>query len=305
MSSRILVTGASGFIGRAFLTMLAQRQHPAIAVSRRTFTAPVGVTILPGGRPTPEAMDGCECMLHLAARAHRGGALADFSQDIALAADWARASARAGVRRFVLVSSIGVLGTRTRGQPWTEQSACEPREPYAIAKLAAEESVRRELDISTTEWTIVRPPLVYGANAPGNFERLVHAVARGWPLPLASVHNQRSLVGVRNLCDFLLACCTHPAAAKETFVIADGDDLATPDIVRCIADGLRMPARLWSLPVPLLEAAATLAGKKRLAESLCASLQVDASKARRLLGWKPLVDSHEGIAQAAAGWSFA
>jgi nucleoside-diphosphate-sugar epimerase len=194
-----------------------------------------------------------------------------------------------------------VNGNVTRGRPFSEADTPAPVEPYARSKRRSEQ----ELQAADVEWVVVRPPLVYGANAPGNFARLVHAVARGWPLPLAAVKNQRSLVGVRNLCDFLLACCTHPAAANETFVIADGEDLATPDIVRSIADGLRKPARLWSLPVPLLEAAAMLAGKKRLAESLCASLQVDASKARRLLGWKPLADSREGIAQAAAGWRFA
>jgi nucleoside-diphosphate-sugar epimerase len=292
---RIAVTGASGFIGRELVALAHVRGFDVAAVTRAQVADYEDAQALAG------VLTGAQAVVHLAAKAHVQGSDADFECNVRAARAVAHAAKRAGAGRVVLLSSIGVNGNVTRGRPFSEADTPAPVEPYARSKRRSEQ----ELQAADVEWVVVRPPLVYGANAPGNFARLVHAVARGWPLPLAAVKNQRSLVGVRNLCDFLLACCTHPAAANETFVIADGEDLATPDIVRSIADGLRKPARLWSLPVPLLEAAAMLAGKKRLAESLCASLQVDASKARRLLGWKPLADSREGIAQAAAGWRFA
>jgi nucleoside-diphosphate-sugar epimerase len=292
---RIAVTGASGFIGRELVALAHARGIDVAAVTRAQVADYEDAQALAG------VLTGAQAVVHLAAKAHVQGSDADFECNVRAARAVAHAAKRAGAGRVVLLSSIGVNGNVTRGRPFSEADTPAPVEPYARSKRRSEQA----LQAADVEWVVVRPPLVYGANAPGNFARLVHAVARGWPLPLAAVKNQRSLVGVRNLCDFLLACCTHPAAAQETFVIADGEDLATPDIVRSIADGLRKPARLWSLPVPLLEAAAMLAGKKRLAESLCASLQVDASKARRLLGWKPLADSREGIAQAAAGWRFA
>jgi nucleoside-diphosphate-sugar epimerase len=292
---RIAVTGASGFIGRELVALAHVRGFDVAAVTRAQVADYEDAQALAG------VLTGAQAVVHLAAKAHVQGSDADFECNVRAARAVAHAAKQAGAGRVVLLSSIGVNGNVTRGRPFSEADTPAPVEPYARSKRRSEQA----LQAADVEWVVVRPPLVYGANAPGNFARLVHAVARGWPLPLAAVKNQRSLVGVRNLCDFLLACCTHPAAAQETFVIADGEDLATPDIVRSIADGLRKPARLWSLPVPLLEAAAMLAGKKRLAESLCASLQVDASKARRLLGWKPLADSREGIAQAAAGWRFA
>jgi nucleoside-diphosphate-sugar epimerase len=205
------------------------------------------------------------------------------------------------VRRIILMSSIGVNGNVTHGRPFTESDTPAPVEPYARSKLRAEQAVQE----GGVEWVIVRPPLVYGADAPGNFGRLVRAVARGWPLPLASVRNHRSLAGVNNLCEFIVACASQPAAANELFLFADGDDLSTPEMIAAIAHGLQRPARMWNMPCSMLKAAAAVVGKGRIAESLCGSLQVDATKARRVLGLPAKVDSREGIARAAARWSFA
>ena len=298
---RIVVTGAGGFIGRALVAHLQRQRADVVPVSRSA----AGSAVRDYADLAPSLLEGADAVVHLAARAHVSGSEADFEGNVAGAKGVARACLQAGVPRLVYLSSIGVNGNRTTGRPFTEVDTPAPGEPYARSKLRAEQGVREILARSGCAWTIVRPPLVYGPDAPGNFARLVHAVARGWPLPLASVRNRRSFVGVGNLCDMILACCSHPGAANETFVIADGDDLSTPDMVRCIAAGLRRPARLWPMPVALLEAGAALAGKTRLAESLCESLQVDASKARRLLDWKPSCDSHEGITRAAAQWSLA
>jgi len=205
------------------------------------------------------------------------------------------------VRRLVLLSSIGVNGNFTRSHPFTEADVPAPIQPYSRSKLRAEEVVKA----SEVEHVIVRPPLVYGANAPGNFARLVYLMARGWPLPLASIRNERSLVGVHNLCDFIVQCATHPSAANELFLVADSEDLSTPDVARCIARGLRKPVRLWPAPPALIVALAAIVGRKREAQGLCKSLQVDASKARRLLGWSPQVNAREGLEQAARDWKFA
>jgi nucleoside-diphosphate-sugar epimerase len=300
MNARVLVTGASGFIGRALIAALARQQRPVTAAARRVFDVPTGVDLLVGDTGAQEALAQCDCVVHLAGRAHRGGRFADFEPDIALAARWARMSADAGVRRFVQVGSIGVLGTRSHGAALTEDAPPEPREPYAIAKLAAELAVQRELRPGATEWVVVRPPMVYGPNAPGNFARLVRAVARGWPLPFASVSNRRHLVAIDNLVDALLRCLDDEAAARQTFLIADDEPVSTPELVSLIAQGLRVPPRLVKFPPALLDLAAKAAGRARMADSLLHDLLVDTAKARRLLGWRPAVSPREAIVQAAA-----
>jgi nucleoside-diphosphate-sugar epimerase len=301
-NARVLVTGASGFIGGALVAALSRHQRPVTAVGRQVFDAPAGVTVVIDGPQTQAALAQCDCVVHLAARAHRGGTLADFEPDIALASRWARMSAQAGVRRFVQVSSIGVLGTRSDGAALTEDTLPAPSEPYAIAKLAAEDAVRRELDGSATEWVIVRPTMVYGPRAPGNFARLVRAVARGWPLPLASVRNRRHLVALDNLVDALLHCIDHDAAARQTFLIADDEAVSTPELVKLIAQGLHMPARLVKFPPALLELAARATGRSRIADSLLHDLVIDTGKSRRMLGWQPVVSPRDAIVRAAAAW---
>jgi UDP-glucose 4-epimerase len=297
---RIVVTGASGFIGRAVVAHAMAAGHDAVALSRRD-------AALAGSYEDETALAaafaGADAVLHLAARAHQGGTDADFECNVRVTRAVVAAARAAGVRRLVLLSSIGVNGNVTHGQPFQETDPPAPVEPYARSKLRCEQELHGLLAGSATEWTIARPPLVYGPGAPGNFGRLVRMVGRGLPLPLASVRNRRSLVGVRNLADAMLLCAMHPAAARQLFLLADGDDLSTPDIIRAIAKGLARPARLWPAPAALLKLGAALAGRGRIGESLCDSLQVDASKARRLLGWVPAVRSQDGITQAAAGWT--
>jgi UDP-glucose 4-epimerase len=287
MNGRVLVTGASGFIGRALVARLVQEHRPVVAAGRRAFDVPEGAQLLIDGPQTQEVLATCDGVVHLAGRAHRRGTFADFEPDIALAARWARMSSQAGVRRFVYVSSIGVLGTRTQGPAWTEETPPAPREPYAVAKLKAEEAVRRELDGTPTEWVIVRPPMVYGPGAPGNYARLVRAVARGWPLPFASVRNRRDLIGIDNLVDALVRCLVSEAAARQTFLLADGETMSTPEIINQIADGLGVKPNLVNFPPALLKLIAEAAGQERLSDSLLRDLLIDASKSHRVLGLKP------------------
>lgn len=296
---RLVITGARGFIGRALVARATAAGHQVLALSRSDGS----VASYEDADSLAQACTGADAIVHLAARAHRGGTQEDFDVNVRATRAIAQAAVRAGVPRLVLVSSIGVNGNVTRRKPFDESDPPAPVEPYAHSKLRCEQELRAVVGGSRTRWTIVRPPLVYGPDAPGNFGRLVRAIRRGLPMPLASVRNRRSLLGVDSLADALLLCALDPRAADQLFLLADAEDLSSAEIVRCIARGLGQPARLWSVPPTLLKAAATLAGRARLAESLCESLQVDASKARRTLDWTPEPHPAEAIARAVAAWS--
>lgn len=299
-----VVTGASGFVGAALVRHLHAAGRPVVAVARRGCQVPSGVqlVVLPSYE-APElgaALQGASAVFHLASVAHRQADAGEFAASVRAAAAVAAAAARAQVPRLVFTSSIGVLGQRTQGQPLTEASPAAPAEPYAASKLQAEQAVLAATRGGATRSVIVRPPMVYGPGAPGNFGRLLRLVRRGVPLPLASIRNRRTFIALDNLLDLLVLCADHPAAAGGLFVAGDAEDLSTPELVRCIAGGLGRPARLLAFPPPLLQVLARAAGQGRIADSLCASLQVDASRARRLLGWRPRIAAPEGVRQAAA-----
>jgi nucleoside-diphosphate-sugar epimerase len=208
----------------------------------------------------------------------------------------AEQAAATGVKRFVFVSSIGVNGVQTSiGKPFSEATQPKPHNAYALSKWEAEQGLMRIADETGLEVVIIRPPLVYGCNAPGNFGSLMRAVQRGWPLPLGAVHNQRSLVALDNLVDFIVTCITHPQAANQTFLVSDGQDLSTTELVRGMAQAAGVPARLLPVPVWALQAGATLLGKGDAVQRLCGNLQVDISKARNLLGWTPPVSVAAGL----------
>jgi nucleoside-diphosphate-sugar epimerase len=300
----VAVTGASGFIGRALVRHLHAQGRPVTAVARHAWPAPAGVrqvTVASYEEPAPlqAALEGADCVLHLAALAHRTGSAAEFDASVRATEGVLAAARRCGVRRLVFLSSIGVNGHRTEGRPFSEDDPPRPGEPYAHSKLQAEQAVIAACRGTPMEYVIVRPPLVVGPDAPGNFGRLVRLVRRGWPLPLGAVRNARSFVALDNLVELLALCAVHPAAANQVFLAADAEELSTPQLVRCIADGLGLPARLLPVPPALLRLAARLVGRERLADSLCASLQVDASKARRRLGWQPRLAAAEAVRRAA------
>lgn len=294
MSGPIVVTGASGFIGRALVDRLRDEGRAVSPLGRAELEARDG--------SLQRALAGAHCIVHLAARAHRRGPDAEFEHDVVLTQSLARMAAQCGVRRFVLVSSIGVLGTRTHGAAFTEASPPAPKEPYAHAKLRAEHALQGELVSQRTEWVILRPPMVYGPGTPGNFARLAHAVRKGWRLPFAKVRNRRCLVGIENLLDALELCIDHDAAARQTFLVADEDPISTPELVLLIAQGLGVPARLWALPPTFIEAIANVTGRRRMAESLLGDLEIDTVHIRRTLGWRPRVSAREGIVAAAASF---
>ncbi|HET8744128.1 MAG TPA: NAD-dependent epimerase/dehydratase family protein [Ramlibacter sp.] len=303
-SAPVVVTGASGFIGRALVRQLRGEGRVVRAVSRHPWDAPAGVRVISlqdyqDTAALAAAFEGAGCVLHLAALAHREGSAAEFDASVHAAQCVVKTARRCGVRRIVFLSSIGVNGHRTEVRPFTEDDVPGPVEPYAHSKLQAEQAVVAGCAGGHLDYVIVRPPLVYGPDAPGNFGRLVRLVRRGWPLPLGGIHNARSFLALDNLLDLLAVCTHHPAAANQVLLAADAEDLSTPELVRHIAAGLALPARLVPVPPGLLRAGARLTGRERLAESLCSSLQVDASKARRLLAWQPRVHAAEGVERAA------
>ncbi len=206
----------------------------------------------------------------------------------------ARQAAAAGLSRFIFISSIGVNGN-INTRPFTENDNPGPAEPYAQSKWEAEQGlweIQRETGIDIV---IIRPPLVYGPEAPGNFGSLVRWVERRMPLPLGAIHNQRSLVALDNLVDLIITCIDHPAASNQVFLAGDGQDLSTTELLRGVAKAMGKPSRLIPVPATLLMQGATLLGKKPVAQRLLGSLQVDISKARSLLGWEPPVSVEEGL----------
>jgi nucleoside-diphosphate-sugar epimerase len=199
----------------------------------------------------------------------------------------------------VFVSSVKVNGESTQtGQAFTEADTPEPQDAYSVSKHEAEQGLRQLAADTGMEVVIIRPPLVYGLGVKANFAALMRAVQRGWPLPLGAIHNQRSLVALDNLVDFIVTCITHPQAVNQTFLASDGQDLSTTELVRGMARAAGVPARLLSVPVWALKAGAKLLGKGDAVQRLCGNLQVDISKARELLGWVPPISVEEGLRRA-------
>jgi nucleoside-diphosphate-sugar epimerase len=310
----VLITGASGFIGQHLARTLLARSWATRLVTRRPLHAETGAEIVElqaaGQRPEDwrQAVDGCDAIVHLAARAHvlKDGAadpLAVFREaNLQLSLACAEAAAGAGVRRFVFVSSIGVHGNQTGGKPFEAHDDLAPCTPYAQSKMEAEQALKTFCQGTGMELVVVRPPLVYGPNAPGNFASLMRALQRGMPLPLGAVTaNRRSLVALDNLVDLLLTCIHHPAAADEAFLVSDGEDLSTADLLRRMGEALGHPAKLVPVPTRLLHWVAALLGKGDTAQRLLGSLQVDITHTQQTLGWTPPISVDEGLRRAAAG----
>ena len=312
-----LVTGATGFVGRALVAQLvAQGRDDVRALTRHLPANPLrGAKYLSGGNLNLKTqwqplLAGVHAIVHTAARAHvlhdcAVDPLAEFRRvNVAGALRLAEQAAEVGVRRFVFVSSIGVNGVQSPpGEVFSPADQPNPHNSYTLSKWEAEQGLLRVADETGMEVVIIRPPLVYGPNAPGNFGSLMRWLNRGIPLPLGAIHNKRSLVALDNLVDLIITCLTHPAAANQTFLVSDGEDLSTTELLRRMGAALGKPARLIPVPVSVLKLGAALVGKPELAQRLCGSLQIDMSKTRELLGWTPPFSVDEGLKKAAKGYS--
>lgn len=294
-NKQVLVTGASGFVARQLCSLLTSQGLRVRAACRRPGALEGAETIVVGDLHQHTnweyALRGCDTVVHLAARVHmlRDQAvdpLAAFRQTNTEATlHLARSARAAGVNRLIFVSTIGVHGDCTPiDQPFNEESPIAPVTPYAVSKWEAEQGLRALGDLDVV---IVRPPLVYGANAPGNFGQLGRWIKRGLPMPLGWTTNRRSLIAVQNLCDFLSRCVLAPAPIDDTFVISDGEDVSTTELLQRMAQGMRCTARLVPVPPALLKQALTILGRERMATQLLESLVIDSSRARARLGWQP------------------
>jgi len=312
---RVLVTGANGFLGRPLCAYLTEHgRSVAAAVRSRGAGAAAGADVFVTGDlgAAPDLMQvlsGVDAVVHLAGRAH---VMRETSVDpeaafrranVDATRHLAQQAARAGAKRLVFLSSVKVNGECTTGRPFTEADAPAPKDGYGRSKWAAER-VLAEIAVTTgLEVVIIRPPLVYGPGVKGNFLRLLKLADKAVPLPLASVRNRRSLVSVWNLCRLIEVAISHPAAAGETFLVSDQQDLSTPDLIRALGQGLGRPSRLLPMPPPLIRGAGRLLGRGALVARLLDSLRVDSAKATRLLGWRPAVSAGEGLRRTAAWYA--
>jgi nucleoside-diphosphate-sugar epimerase len=251
------------------------------------------------------ALQDIDVVIHLAARTHimqdaASDPLAEYRRvNVAATETLAQAAIKAGVRRFIFVSSIKVNGEKTVEKPFTERDEPQPEDAYGITKWEAEQALQKITTGSALQKVVLRAPLLYGAGVKGNLLRLMRAVDRGVPLPLASIHNRRSLLYSGNLLDAIILCLDHADAANQTYVLADDTGVSTPDIIRGIAQALGKPARLLPFPPGVLRFAGIAAGKADATSRLLESLQVDSSKIRHELGWLPRCDMARGLHEMA------
>lgn len=311
--SSILLTGATGFLGGGLLARLALQGNHHLIVSVRNFTnilPSIGqqylVPNLGAEVPWQHAVECRDVVVHCAARVHVMSAqsssqLAEFRKvNVEGTLNLARQAAAAGVRRFIFISSIKVNGEGTTlGMPYFADAQPAATDPYGISKMEAEQGLRAIATTTGMEVVIIRPVLVYGPGVKANFLNMMRWLDRGVLLPFGAIDNLRSLVALDNLIDLIITCIDHPAAANQTFLVSDGEDLSTTELLRRMGGALGKRARLLPVPRRLLVAGAGMLGKQALAQRLCGSLQVDISKTRDLLGWTPPVSVDEALRSTA------
>jgi nucleoside-diphosphate-sugar epimerase len=319
--SKVLITGATGFVGLSLVNrLIADKFDVTVMLRERSLSLPEQVVqVVSGDFKALSSIDSSfnikikkilsemDVIIHLAARVHVMAdnsidPLAEFRKintDVTLLL--ANLAAEAGVNRFVYISSIGVNGNKS-SQPFTEQDEPKPHNNYAISKHEAENGLLALADESKMQVVIIRPPLVYGPNAPGNFATLIKWVYKGLPLPFGAIDNQRSFVALENLISFIMHCIDHPKATNEIFLISDGEDVSTTLLLQRVASAFGKQAKLLPIPISLMVFVAKLIGKSDIADRLFGSLQVDNSKAIDLLGWKPVITMDKQLKKTAEAY---
>jgi nucleoside-diphosphate-sugar epimerase len=304
---KILVTGANGLVGRSLCVALPLQAHAVVAAVRSADTPLEGTEraimgAIDSAADWSAALSDVEVVIHLAARVHvmndqAVNPITEFRKvNVDGTLNLAMQASKAGVKRFIFISSIKVNGEHTEiGMPFTEENAANPQDAYGQSKLEAEQGLFLIAQQTGMAVVVIRPPLVYGAGVKANFASMMRAVKRGIPLPLGAIHNKRSFVYVGNLVSLILRCVDHPAAANQVFLVSDDHDLSTTELLQACAVALRVKPRLLPVPQSLIEIGATLLGKRDVAQRLCGNLQVDISKAHTLLDWTPPMSVLDGL----------
>ncbi|MCX4028825.1 SDR family oxidoreductase [Endozoicomonas sp. SM1973] len=310
---KILVTGANGFIGQAVVSQLAKYEKiELLAAVRHSIPSIITENIevhIKSLEPTTiwkKTLQKVDVIIHTAARVHilnrhEPNPLEKFRYvNVAGTLNLARQAVEVGVKRFVFISSIKVNGENTRpGVAFTADDKPTPLDPYGVSKLEAEEGLMKIAQDTGLEVVIVRPPLVYGPGVKANFLNMMRWVYKGVPLPFGAIYNQRSLVALDNLVDMIDTCKDHPAAANQVFLVSDGKDLSTSELLRCISEAFHMKPNLIGLPNWFLKAGATAIGKQNIYQRLCGSLHVDIDKTKKILNWTPSFRMEESLKKTA------
>lgn len=302
MNNKVLLTGSRGFLGRHLLAHLVNRLELTVTECVRNNATGEDSVLIPDINSRTEwsgALDQVDCVLHLAAIAHGKNKSTNIGKEFEEVNTFgslrlAEQSALAGVRRFIYISSIGVNGLSTE-DPFKYSDTPNPQEPYAVSKSEAEIGLRKIAEESGMEVVILRPPLVYGANAPGNFGKFSGLAKKNLLLPLGAINNKRSLVGIDNLVDLITTCIDHPKAANQTFLVSDDHDVSTSDLLKSMIVAAGKKPRLIPVPVSVLRFFTGLLGKASVIDRMSSNLQVDISHTNDTLGWQPPVSFEEGI----------
>lgn len=307
--TRVLVTGGTGFIGAALVDKMNGDARFDVSASVRAGRTLSGVHThqipdLNAETSWLPALEGVDVVVHTAARVHvmhdsSTDPLTEFRKvNVEGTLNLARQAARSGVQRFVFLSSIKVNGEGTQpGRPYKPDDLPDPKDYYGISKMEAEIALRELAELEQMEVVIIRPVLVYGPGVKANFLSMVRWLNRGVPLPLGSIHNKRSLVSLDNLINMIITCIEHPSAANQVFLVSDGEDLSTTQLLVRISKALNKPSRLIPVPSRILELFAALLGKRDFSRRLCGSLQVDIAKNRELLNWTPQVSVDQALSK--------
>lgn len=304
---KVLLTGATGFIGRSLLSnfLIKEEITPVVAARKPLFRNDIDQLVISdiSDASTFPAVcsSGIDIVVHLAGRAHllKDGAndpLSEFRRvNVKGTVTLAQKAYEMGAKRFIFLSSIGVNGAETFDLPFTELSQPSPYNAYTISKWEAEQELKEFALKVGMEVVIIRPPMVYGVDAPGNFGRLLKVVKKNIPLPFANINNRRSLVALENLVDFIVTCTFHPNAANRTFLVSDDESISTSGIIENLLKGMNLPNKLFYFPQALMTASAKILNREGMAKQLLGSLELNISTSKRLLDWAPKVSTADAL----------
>lgn len=298
--AHVLVTGATGFVGRHLCQHLLSQGFKVTAVGRIA-TYPIthpgltyhSVNNIDGQTDWKDTLVGVDVVVHLAARVHhlkdkRMQALAEYQEiNVRGTQQLARAAIASDVKRFIYISTIKVNGEKTIDMPFRAEDQPRPQDAYSLSKLQGEQILQEESRRSGMEWVIIRPPMVYGATVAGNFRRLINLANTYIPLPFRLLKNKRSMVSVQNLCDFIECCLTHPNARREVFLVSDSEDISTSQLIKILRKAKNRYSLLFPFPLSLMKLVGVLCFQNKAMERLFGSLQVNIEKSKRLLQWSP------------------